>query len=111
MEMHPILPIVHCLNLVQVNSTFLWLGHPWVLWRVGVGAGAGLGTPGLGTTGADPGTTGLGTTGLGTTGADVNPRTYISRGGAPFLPRLKEEYTPLQHPQSYRRISCNRLSS
>jgi len=108
-EMHPILPIVHCLNLVQVNSTFLWLGHPWVLWRVGVGR-AGLGTPGLGTPGL--GTPGLGTPGLGTAGADVNPRTYISRAClSPFPPRLKEEYTPLQHPQFYRRISYNRLSS
>ena len=95
MEMHPILAIVHCLNLVQVNSTFLWLGHPWVAWRVGVGAGVDVETGGRARAGR----------------ADVNPRTYTSRAWAPFPPRLKEEYTPLQHPQSYRRISCNRLSS
>ena len=93
--MHLILPIAQLrAQALQANSMFLWAGHPWVPWRVGVGAGAGVDVE-TERAGAEPG---------------VNPRTYISRGSL-FLPRLKEEYTPLQHPQSYRRISCNRLSS
>lgn len=101
MEMHPILPIAQLrAQVLQANSMFLWAGHPWVPWRVGVGAGAGAGVD-VETERARAGRA------LG-----VNPRTYISRGSLSlFLPRLKEEYTPLQHPQSYRRISCNKLSS